>query len=247
MTFASMYSGIGGADAGLVACGWKPQHQIEANTFRRAVLKGRFGVPVSSDVADAVDVLPDVEALYVELPDSRIDQWWAPVRRVVEKRPPEHWLIVEFSPTVRCEQILRDIIFAGWAFRLVQVSTFIHFSERREDWDIRRRGVIMASPDAAAVDRIQLAGMAAELVIEGVHATAERGSPEWHEVSRGLRAGWTCGCGQDDCRCHPQYRIDAVNDATSPFMSKWLGDLITGAWGDGLERKYTKADGTIHA
>jgi DNA (cytosine-5)-methyltransferase 1 len=49
MTYATIFSGIGGWEIGLNACGWELQWQCERDEFCRAVLSARFGVPVCPD------------------------------------------------------------------------------------------------------------------------------------------------------------------------------------------------------
>ena len=50
-TYVSLFSGIGGMDAGLHAAGWRPVLFCEADPYRRDVLRDRFpGVPVYDDV-----------------------------------------------------------------------------------------------------------------------------------------------------------------------------------------------------
>jgi len=50
ITYATTFSGIGGWEIGLNACGWKLQWQCEINPFCQRVLKARFGVPVYDDI-----------------------------------------------------------------------------------------------------------------------------------------------------------------------------------------------------
>lgn len=257
-TFASVYSGIGGADVGFAAAGWGVKWQCEADPYRRAVLARRFGTRVYCDVnmlpvaevhADgAVIQLPEhVDLLYSELPDHRIDRWWPALWRVVRTVEPA-WFILEFSPTVRADQVLRALALGGWAFRLVQLRTEIHCEGvDHEQRDVRNRGVVLACRDGAALDAIKLASHWVEMLITGASvAHHERLSLPWHEAARGFRVGYTCVCGHEPCACGSQARIAAIADATSPYLSRWLAELIDGTWGDGVERKLTAADGTCH-
>ena len=246
-TFGTCYSGIGGADIGLLATGWQLRFQAEADPFRREILARRFSVPLECDVALTRPSEP-YDALYAELPDSRIEKWWAPLNALVRDTPPTRWLIVELSPTVRCERVIRDVLALGeqWAFRLIHLDVTIQLSNTQiEDWDVKKRALILASPDAAAIDAIGLAAMSAEIVVTGVSTLHQRLSLAWHEVSRGLRAGWTCVCGSpESCACAFEQRLSAVQDATSPFMTQWLGEILNGTWRDGVARKLTAADGS---
>lgn len=50
MTYATTFSGIGGWELGLNACGWDLKWQCECDPFCRALLKERFGVPIYDDI-----------------------------------------------------------------------------------------------------------------------------------------------------------------------------------------------------
>jgi len=50
ITYATTFSGIGGWEIGLNACGWQLQWQCEIDPFCRKVLKARFDVPVYDDI-----------------------------------------------------------------------------------------------------------------------------------------------------------------------------------------------------
>jgi DNA (cytosine-5)-methyltransferase 1 len=50
MTYATTFSGIGGWELGLNACGWDLKWQCEREPFCQALLKERFGVPICPDV-----------------------------------------------------------------------------------------------------------------------------------------------------------------------------------------------------
>ena len=166
----------------------------------------------------------------------------------MHETPPRRWLILELSPTVRCERVIRDLLALGetWTFRLIHIDAVIQLSHTQaEDWDMRKRALILASPDPDLVDGLGLAAMSAEIIVTGVSTTHPRLSLAWYEVSRGLRAGWTCVCGSpDDCRCSFDQRLAAIQDATSPFVTQWLGEVVNGTWQDGLARKLTLAVGS---
>lgn len=64
ITYATTFSGIGGWEIGLNACGWKLQWQCEINPFCREILKARFGVPIYDDITTIVQRNPKrVDAL----------------------------------------------------------------------------------------------------------------------------------------------------------------------------------------
>jgi DNA (cytosine-5)-methyltransferase 1 len=50
MTYATTFSGIGGWELGLNACGWELKWQCEANPFCREYLSRTYGVPVYPDI-----------------------------------------------------------------------------------------------------------------------------------------------------------------------------------------------------
>lgn len=50
MTYATTFSGIGGWELGLNACGWTLKWQCERDLFCRALLKERFGAPIYEDI-----------------------------------------------------------------------------------------------------------------------------------------------------------------------------------------------------
>jgi DNA (cytosine-5)-methyltransferase 1 len=50
MTYATTFSGIGGWELGLNACGWDLQWQCERDKWCQTLLKERFGVPVYDDI-----------------------------------------------------------------------------------------------------------------------------------------------------------------------------------------------------
>ena len=258
-TFASIYSGIGGADVGFAAAGWDVRWQCEADPYRRAVLGFRFRRPVYDDVnldllAAVLEGGPErVDLIYSELPDHRIDRWWPPLWRIIERMRPT-WFILEFSPTVRADQVLRALALDDWAFRLVQLRTEIRCDGvEHEERDVRNRGFVLACRDGAALDAIKLASHWVEMFITGTPVTQhERLSVSWHEAARGFKTGYTCVCGtgavsdgaEVPCTCESDKRIAAIADATSPYLSRWLAELIDGTWVDGVTRKLTTADGT---
>lgn len=250
-TFASIYSGVGGADAGFSAAGWDVRWQCEADPYRRNVLTRRFQRPVYDDIsldllAAVIEGGPErVDLIYSELPDHRIDRWWPPLECIVRRMRPT-WFILEFSPTVRADQVLRALALDDWAFRLVQLRTEIHCEGvDRTERDVRNRGVVLACRDAVALDAIKLASHWVEMLITGASvAHFERLSMPWHEAARGFKVGYTCVCDADPCVCGSQARIAAIADATSPYLSHWLAELIDGTWSDGVTRKLTAADGS---
>jgi DNA (cytosine-5)-methyltransferase 1 len=50
MTYATTFSGIGGWELGLNACGWELQWQCEIDAWCRTLLNQRFGVPIYKDI-----------------------------------------------------------------------------------------------------------------------------------------------------------------------------------------------------
>ena len=247
-TFASVYSGIGGADAGFCAHGWQVKWQCEADHYRSAVLKRGFNV----DIYERIESLPTraletVDLLYGELPDHRLNAWWPMMRRVVEHVKPK-WLICECSPSVPCEPVLLDVVRDGWCVRLLYIRCIITSDDmRKDDTDIRNRALIVASRNDD-VYKIGVAGNWAELVITTDSIkNCERLSMPWHELSRGFRVGWTCACGVEPCACGRDRRISALADATSPYLSSWIAEVIDGAWQDGVDRGVTEADGRVPA
>lgn len=50
LTYATTFSGIGGWELGLNACGWQLQWQCEREPFCQALLRKRFGVPICPDI-----------------------------------------------------------------------------------------------------------------------------------------------------------------------------------------------------
>lgn len=221
--------------------------QAEADPFRREVLRRRFpGIHVFDSLeaaACSATPPPSVDVLYAELPDSRIAKWWPQLWHIGQLCA-QQWLVMELSPTVRCDDVLRDVALAGWAFRLVYVRMLIRMDGEQEmDCDIRKRGFVFASPSEGLVDGLGLAAMLAEIEVTGVKSAYPRLSLPWHEESRGLLPGWTCVCSSDACQCGLQQRLDAVNDATSPYLTHWIGELLDGRWRDGQDRGVTLADG----
>lgn len=57
MTYATTFSGIGGWEIGLNACGWNLKWQCECDKFCRAVLKQRYGVPIAPDIKSIIEWL----------------------------------------------------------------------------------------------------------------------------------------------------------------------------------------------
>ena len=236
MRFASCYSGIGGSDAGLCGAGWELAWQAEADAFRRAVLARRFGRPVHERV-ETLPEAPEIVAtdlLYAGLPDHRLDRWWPPLWRVAQRLVPR-WLVCEFSPTVRVEPVLRELVAGGWAFRIVFARTALRLGAEGA-WDVRNNALLLASSDAAAIDGLGLASMLVALTIEGEPSCVPAGTVERAEAERGLREGWTCACHADGgpgCACNRAARLSAVNDATPPYLTAWLAELVDGRWTDG--------------
>ena len=58
MTYATTFSGIGGWELGLNACGWTLKWQCECEPFCRSLLSERFGVPIYDDIRTLVDEHP---------------------------------------------------------------------------------------------------------------------------------------------------------------------------------------------
>ena len=250
LTFASVYSGIGGMDCGFVRAGWKPLWQCEADPFRRLSTRRRFGEAVLPTVANAVCrahtplSLPTPDVLYGELPDSRLSVWWPDLHALARALRPRR-LVVEFSPTVRCEPVLRDLALTDWAFRLVYLKTTIRNGPDQADGDGRDRAFVFASRVPADVDRIGLSANYAILEARKPAPGAARGTPEWHAETRDLPARWVCACPshRQACACDPQARIDAVQDGGAPLTGEWVATLVDGRWQDGRERGVTRADG----
>lgn len=64
MTYATTFSGIGGWEVGLHACGWKLQWQCERDKFCRTLLNERFRVPIYDDITTICEQNPPpVDAL----------------------------------------------------------------------------------------------------------------------------------------------------------------------------------------
>jgi DNA (cytosine-5)-methyltransferase 1 len=62
VTYATTFSGIGGWELGLNACGWNLRWQCES--FCRTLLAERFGVPIHADIRTLADERPEpVDAL----------------------------------------------------------------------------------------------------------------------------------------------------------------------------------------
>lgn len=238
MRFGSCYTGIGGSDRGLLAAGWLLAWQAERDSFRRAVLARRFGEPVYADVAEVVGA-PHVEAIHASLPDHRLAEWWPALFRVASTNPPT-WLICEFSPTVRFERIIRDLAMASWAFRLLLTRTVIEVGDAV---DTRSVAVLLASRDGALVDGLGVSSASVAVAVSGLAYDGQPGTPEHAEVARGLICGWTCLCDETPCRCDRAARLSAVNDATPPYLTQWVAELIDGTWTDGrgCERGLTHA------
>lgn|GEM_PF-421705 len=58
ITYATTFSGIGGWELGLNACGWQLQWQCEINPFCQRILKARFGVTVYDDITTIIERNP---------------------------------------------------------------------------------------------------------------------------------------------------------------------------------------------
>lgn len=59
LTYATTFSGIGGWEIGLDACGWELKWQCERDTFCQSVLRERFGVPIYDDITTLLDHNPE--------------------------------------------------------------------------------------------------------------------------------------------------------------------------------------------
>jgi len=244
-TFASCYTGVGGADCGFCAAGWTLTWQCEADEYRRRVLRKRFGAPIHNSIESLATVpeLPRVDLLYGELPDHRIERWWSPLHYVAQILKPS-WLLCEMSPTVPCDRVLIDLALSGWSIRLMHLRAVITAGGMTaSDTDVRNRALVLAARDPEQLKAVRLAGNYAEIVIRGEDITHERLSLPWHEEGRGFRAGWTCGCADTPCSCSSEQRIAALADATSPYLSNWLAEALDGRWSDGVVRQLTHADG----
>lgn len=246
-TVGTLYSGVGGADLGFLTAGCTVDWQSEADLFRHAVLSTRFPQAAQFSRVDASIMrhASPVDVVYIDLPDWRVDLWWPPAWPVAQPKA-DGWLCCEFSSTVRWEVIARDLGVAGWAFRIV-LGTFT--TRTVEDVCIRTRAIVLANRDKAKVDGLGLLSMRADLdgavppvpyTLSGVERT---------EHAHGLPVGWTCVCGRTPCACRDGDRLSAIVDATAPFATNWVAQLLDGRWTDGrgLDRGVTQADGRVPA
>ncbi len=249
MTFATAYSGVGGADLGFQRAGWNgPLWQCELNTHRSHVLNRRFGPAIFSNIATVKNTGGlSVDALYAEFPDWRLDRWWPDVWRLAHSSV-RQWLICEMSPTVRFDSILRDICMDGWAFRVVFVECILIDGDTSGDSvgpvvDSRHRVFVIASPDATLVDEMGLSGCYIKAIF-GLTITEPPDTIGWAERTRGLPLHWTCACETpEQCACDPEERRLAAQDASCPVLCEWLAKLVDGSWGEKPKRIMTKATG----
>ena len=220
MTYASCYSGIGGADAGFATAGWRVLWQAEADAYRRRVLARRWpdarqlpDVPCAASVA-----CPD--AIYAELPSQDLARWWPPLWALGAALRPA-WLVVEFSPAVPFELPIRDLALGGWAFRALQVGILIRASGRPEaEWVARQRMFLAASPSHETVAALRVRGHRIEIDI-GITADGA-------EAALGLPAGWTCACDAAPCACVASLRARALEEATPPHLTYWIARTLEG-------------------
>lgn len=64
LTYATTFSGIGGWELGLNACGWDLKWQCERDPFCQQLLQQRFGVPIYDDITTILTTPPErVDAL----------------------------------------------------------------------------------------------------------------------------------------------------------------------------------------
>ena len=216
-TFASLFSGVGGTDAGFYASGWRPLWQTECDPYRRAVLRRHFGVPIVERVEHApLLAAPVPDVLSADAPDSRLDVWWPMVSAVLDRREPATWLIFECSPTVRFDRVIADLAVRGFAFRVIFLSTRLTLVDPIESCGVRRRLVVVASRDVGAVDALCLSSAEVELDLQSAHPTVARESIECREFETGLCEGWTCACDCSPCVCDLTARLAAAIDAGCP-------------------------------
>lgn len=253
MTFATAYSGVGGADYGFRTAGWDgPKWQIEIDPYRQDVLRRHFGCLVHADIGQGEPTLADqVDVLYAELPDWQLSRWWPPLWRLAQEEV-RQWFLCELSPTVRADALLRDLALADWAFRLMYVDCSLSNGETAgpnmgEIVDHRYRSLLIASRDGEAVDGIGLSGGYIKAIL-GTEVTEPEGSIGWREQTRGLRLHWTCACGGEEdgtgCGCDERSRITAAQDAECPMLCQWFAHLVDGRWGEPPQRRnITEAGG----
>lgn len=229
MNFGTLYSGIGGADAGLCAAGWSCVFQAESHPYRQSVLSIRFPkAKLYSNVS--VVGIHNVDLIYAELPDADIWNWWPSVGHTAFSIRPQ-WLVIECSPSVSPTPIIRDLALADWWFRLVQVGIRISTpSLPREDQHIRQRLYIIASHSRTAVDGLRLHGFSADMEVDVGPVPFPRDTFEFFECSMGLKSTWSCVCNSKPCACSREQRVNALREATPPHLAMWLAYLIDGRW-----------------
>lgn len=237
----SLYSGIGGADAGFSAAGWQVVYQAEIDPRRREVLAKHWpGVTRIDDVARvcAASTPVRLDVCYAELPDPDLYRWWPEVLTVAREQNPK-WLVIECSPSVPCDDILRDLALDGWHFRVVQCGIILTAPNIQEqEWHVRQRLFIFASRSREAARGIGVKGFGVMLTLGLGRIEAVPGTPEYHEATIGLPNRWSCVCGRPECACDQQERIQQLIQTTPPHLAFWAAQLLSGHWSSDLGYTY---------
>jgi hypothetical protein len=231
MRIASLCSGIGGADLGWLLAGHEIVARAEADPFRRAVLAARFA---GAAIVDRIAMLPAGTAhdvCYVDLPGAPDDlaAAWAEAEAFIRAAGPP-WVLVECSPVRPFGRQARDLALLGYDLQFLHVTTRVATpSLSVDDQDVRRRALLFAGA-TAALARIAVPVTSINLTAQ-IGPLVARCAEDAEEQSRMLPRGWTCLCAErDTCACDGATRRVMVREATSPIMTLWAADVLTGGF-----------------
>lgn len=224
MTFGSVYSGVGGADLGFERAGWTVAWQVETDLFRRAVLSQHWPeIPRPRDVREAI--VPAPALVYAELPTA--ERFWLDWLLTFLVRNACPMAIVEMSPALWAEQLGESLgpyrIWPG-AVRY-EVSVGFFSSQRTRIFLLLAHALIAVHEtifDLPPTERGDLIEPPTRRPQERLLSVLVRG----FEAALCFPQDWTCICGQVLCRCGADPRMNALEEATPPFVAEPMGRLL---------------------
>lgn len=217
LTFASVYSGVGGADLGFTKAGWACQWQCERDPWRRKLLKNHWPtVPIHEDVFALTDMTP-VDMLYGETPNKE-PQWIDGYIAVVATLNPAVFILETSPQNVTALSLIRQ------AMPAYGVSRFILQYEL---------GAAPSDTFSCGVKgRACLVGIQGKEEEEVKTAFRRLGTMSYHsdhatiETVHGFPIGWFCLCMTTPCQCDHEQQQCALAESSSPIVWECIGNQM---------------------
>lgn len=226
-TFATVFSGIGGADWGLQHAGWELRWQCEIDPWRREILEAHWpGLRRYHDAAEFPGEKPERVDLLHTFPPTSSPEWLEMFWPIVESVRPA---CVVLEAGQKCFEAARE-----WFLRLgYRGVAFTVTLEQRAGW--LPLPLTRVSPFLVAWQGPGDSGLSAALgdakltvALRDGDTGPPRSIVEIIERIKGLPCGWSCVCGEaDPWACgESSKRLVAVNEASVPDLARWIGERL---------------------